>query len=112
MTRDRTRTLVCVLAALVTAVAVTDNGPIRLGGRDAEAVVGRPGTPVSYAGVARRTARRTTYRTAAYTGAYAGPPAVAALPAGCVYGGGIYSCGATRYRAYYDGPNLVYVVVQ
>ena len=30
---------------------------------DAEAVIGRPLTPVSYAGVARRTARRTVYAT-------------------------------------------------
>jgi hypothetical protein len=40
----------------------------------AEAVVGRPATPVSVAGVARRTTRRTVVRTSAY---------VAALPHGC-----------------------------
>jgi hypothetical protein len=35
---------------------------------DAFAVVGRPLTPVSYAGVARRTARRTARRNAYYYG--------------------------------------------
>jgi hypothetical protein len=53
----------------------------------AEAVIGRPATPMSYAGVARRTTRR-----AAYAGAYAGaaygaayaPPPVAYAPRACV----------------------------
>ena len=42
----------------------------------AQAVIGRPLTPMSYAGVARRTTRR-----AAYRGAYAAPPVYAAPPA-------------------------------
>jgi hypothetical protein len=45
----------------------------------AEAVIGRPLTPMSYAGVARRTTRRAAYAGAAYAGAasayaYAAPP--------------------------------------
>jgi hypothetical protein len=48
----------------------------------AEAVIGRPLTPLSYAGVARRTTRR------AYGGVYAAPyvaaPVVVAPRAGCV----------------------------
>ena len=36
---------------------------------DAEAVIGRPVTPVSYAGVARRTTRRAVYATSASTSA-------------------------------------------
>lgn len=35
--------------------------PLSLGPEEAEAVVGRPLTPVSYAGVARRTVRRARY---------------------------------------------------
>lgn len=70
------------------------------------AVVGRPLTPVSYAGVARRTSRRTARRTAARTTAY-----MSTLPAGCTPAGGVYTCGAVTYRSYYDGPNLVYVKV-
>lgn len=59
-----------------------------------EARVGRPLTPVSVAGVARRTARRTVHRTTAY---------VATLPAGCstvvVEGVSVYQCGTTYYQA-------------
>ena len=82
---------------------------------DAWAVVGMPLTPVSYAGVARRTTRRVvateTVAAAAATPAVATIPA---LPPGCVEtnrGGVIYQqCGTTFYRPYYQGPNLVYVV--
>jgi hypothetical protein len=52
----------------------------------AEAVIGRPLTPMSYAGVARRTTRRAAYA-GAYAGAatanayaYAAPPPVYAAP--------------------------------
>lgn len=69
---------------------------------DAQARVGRPATPVSVAGVSRRTTRRVVRRTA-YT--------VAALPAGCVYGnyyGGYYHrCG----NVYYEQSGNVYVQV-
>lgn len=95
---------------------------------DALAIVGRPLTPVSYAGVARRTARRTVaYQGAATaaavgTGVAVGAAAGAAsaypvtgLPAGCsttVTGGVSYqSCGGTYYRPYYQGPDVVYVPV-
>jgi hypothetical protein len=75
--------------------------------REASAVIGRPLTPMSYAGVARRTARRSAYVGAAY-----GAPTITALPAGCGFAVGIYTCGAVRYRPYYDGPTVVYQVVQ
>jgi hypothetical protein len=90
------------------------------------AVVGRPLTPMSYAGVARRTARRSAYYGGGYHGAapYYAPGAAAAtataayltaLPPGCastVHGGATYyGCGDTYYRPQYDGPNVVYVVV-
>jgi hypothetical protein len=58
----------------------------------AEARIGRPLTPLSYAGVARRTARRTVRRTVART---------TVLPAGCVYGlyygAYYYNCGGIYY---------------
>jgi hypothetical protein len=55
----------------------------------AQAVIGRPLTPMSYAGVARRTTRRAAYAGAAYGAgaayAYAAPPVYAAPPP--AYGG-------------------------
>jgi hypothetical protein len=55
---------VAVLASIfflggVTASIGTWN--LKLGPEDAEAIIGRPATPVSGAGVARRTVRRTAY---------------------------------------------------
>lgn len=72
---------------------------------NAQARVGRPATPGSVAGVARRSSRRTTRRVIR-RGAY-----VAALPAGCrqtsVDGYAVYSCGGAYYQASGGG----YVVV-
>lgn len=68
----------------------------------AQARIGRPLTPVSIAGVARRTTRRVIRRTAV---------TVAALPAGCVRtyvsGTPVWRCG----RAYYQPYRGSYVVV-
>jgi hypothetical protein len=69
--RNMFRTLFVLLVALVTSVVDLSPGPTLV--RQAEAVVGRPLTPVSYAGVARRTSRRTTRR-AVYAGAAAPSP--------------------------------------
>lgn len=72
----------------------------------AEAVIGRPLTPLSYAGVARRTARRTARRVARRTAYY-----LTALPPSCVYGpyydAYYYNCGGS----YYVRDNDVYVQV-
>lgn len=61
----------------------------------AEARVGRPITPISVAGVARRTTRRMVYRTNVY---------VSVLPRGCtvvtINGSGYHHCGATYYQPY------------
>ena len=63
--------------------------------REAEARVGRPATPLSVAGVARRTTRRTIRRTTAY---------VATLPRGCttviIEGMALHQCGRTYYQPY------------
>jgi hypothetical protein len=50
----------------------------------AEARIGRPLTPMSYAGVARRTTRRTVAVGAAAGAAYYAAPPVAVAPGGCV----------------------------
>ncbi|MGD8269481.1 MAG: hypothetical protein PVH69_04855 [Desulfobacterales bacterium] len=61
----------------------------------AEARIGRPLTPVSVAGVARRTTRRTIRRTAVYA---------ATLPRGCstvvIEGTTLHQCGGTYYQPY------------
>ena len=107
--------------------------------REAGAVVGVPWSPVSMAGVARRTTRRAvlvTESSAAYEQQAAaqqqaataqqpaappeGAPAlgtvVAKLPAGCApetIGGVQYQkCGGAYYRAAFQSNNLVYVVTQ
>lgn len=68
----------------------------------AEARVGRPATPGSVAGVARRTTRRTIRR-----GAYVG-----AIPAGCAYGSyygySLYYCGGVYYQKSGGGYVVVY----
>jgi hypothetical protein len=68
----------------------------------AEARVGRPATPGSVAGVARRTTRRTFRR-----GAY-----IARIPAGChygsYYGNSLYYCGGTYYQKSGSGYVIVY----
>ena len=69
----------------------------------AQAVIGRPLTPMSYAGVARRTSRRMIYATSVYA---------ATLPAGCrtviIEGTSLYQCGGT----YYQTSGSRYVVVR
>jgi hypothetical protein len=71
--------LVCVVGGA--ALMVSDVASITSGNlvTTASAVIGRPLTPVSYAGVARRT----TYRAATY-GAAAGAAYGAAAGSGCV----------------------------
>jgi hypothetical protein len=112
------RSSLFVAIATLLAVGEVDHQGVKLAAREAHAVIGRPLTPMSYAGVARRTARRTTRRNVyaggygyGYGGAHAAG-VVTTLPAGCGFGAGIYTCGAVRYRPYYDGPTVVYHVVQ
>ncbi len=72
---------------------------------DAEARIGRPLTPLSYAGVARRTTRRVVRRSAIY---------VSTLPAGCgqvnINGAMYWQCGATYYQQ--SGTQYVQVYVE
>jgi hypothetical protein len=70
----------------------------------AEARVGRPWTPLSYAGVARRTTRRVITRSTIYA---------ASLPAACVHvtvnGAAVWRCGGIYYQAYNGRYVIVYV---
>jgi hypothetical protein len=116
------RKYLILIASLVAIGAVTDTGPLMLGCNRAEAVIGRPLTPMSYAGVARRTTRRAVYAgaaTGAYGGgAYYGAPVVRStavvttLPTDCgqiaTADGVYYQCGAARYEPYYSGSTVVY----
>jgi hypothetical protein len=100
------KTAVVWLAGIVGLVGLEIGGELGIHGvsviADAQARVGRPLTPVSVAGTARRTTRRVVRRTA-YT--------IAALPAGChygpYYGGTYYNCGGV----YYEPSGSVYVQV-
>lgn len=99
----------CMVLIFLTVLLVDENpSQILFGGSvtsEAEARIGRPLTPVSYAGVARRTTRRVVRRTAVY---------VSTLPAGCAQvsiNGAIYwQCGTTFYQQ--SGSQYVVVEVQ
>ena len=134
-----------VLGSALAALFAADLAPdsplgLRFVG-DAHALIGRPLTPMSYAGVARRTTRRVvateaTVATAATASAAAAaaqpkppppPPQAAgpvpigtvvhALPPGCaatpIKGVEYYNCApGVYYRAVFQGNNLVYVSAQ
>lgn len=95
MTGVKRRTLQAVLAAIVGmgALTVGDLLPIPSGHfvTTADARIGRPLTPFSYAGVARRTTRRAVY--GAY-GAYGAPP---------VYGGAVVGRRCVQVATVYGG---------
>ncbi|MCP3866560.1 MAG: hypothetical protein GY703_00380 [Gammaproteobacteria bacterium] len=88
-----------IAAALVADVWVSTGFIVE----NTEARLGRPMTPVSVAGVARRTTRRTIRRTTMYA---------ATLPRGCtkiiIEGTTLHQCGTT----YYQTSGSQYVVVK
>lgn len=98
------RTIAILLALLTTGLLANSvfNSGIMI--KDAQARIGRPLTPVSVAGVARRTTRRTIRRTAVYA---------ATLPRGCttvvIEGATLHQCGGTYYQPY--GNQYVVVTV-
>lgn len=67
----------------------------------AEARVGRPATPLSVAGVARRTTRRTLRRLHYYS----------ALPAGCYWRAPYHYCGGIYYEPSVQNGQTVYIIV-
>jgi hypothetical protein len=90
--------------------------------RDAQAIIGMPWTPFSFAGAARRSVRRGAFYGAAMgAGAAVGAAAVGsvamphpygmpapmvALPPGCVPG---MPCGGVVYQPRYQGTTIIYV---
>jgi hypothetical protein len=96
---------VSLFIALVISFPVVDNASI-LFVRNAEARIGRPGSPTSVAGVARRTTRRTVRRHRYVT----------TLPRGCTTvvtrGVTYHRCGGVYYQPSYQGTQLVYVEVE
>jgi hypothetical protein len=102
--RKRLRTIV-VVSGLIITVLLTDGwlaGSLFVG--DAQAVIGRPRTPRSVAGVARRTTRRRIRRSTIY---------IATLPRGCttvvIEGATLHYCGGTYYQPYGSQYVVVYV---
>lgn len=112
MTRARISVIAiaCGILLLGDATASLVPGRIHVGGfhmgglflGEAQARLGRPATPRSVGGVARRTTRRVVRRSTIY---------IAALPAGCVVtpinGVNYWRCGG----AYYQSSGNRYVVV-
>lgn len=106
MTRRRSK--LAAIAAAATAMVLADSidsiAPFAGFVSEAHAVLGRPATPGSVAGVARRTTRRVIRRSAIY---------VNTLPAACarvtVNGVAVWSCGGTYYQPYGGRYVVVYI---
>lgn len=98
------RVVIATVALLATGAAVDGVSSRGMVTAPASAVVGRPATPVSVAGAARRTTRRVIRRSTIYA---------ATLPVGCssIYIDGVmvYQCGATYYQPYNNQYVVVYV---
>src|SRR5262249_3903878 len=78
----------------------------------AEARIGRPGTPMSVAGVARRQNRRAVYGGGVYGGGlYRGGLYRAGLYGGALYGAALYGDGVAGYgpygATYIDSPGAI-----
>ena len=107
-TRTALRTIAMACLLLAAGFVVDDTLapwlPASLVTNEAQARVGRPATPVSVAGVARRTTRRAIRRSTIY---------VATLPTSCtqvnIEGTVLMSCGGTYYQAHGTQYVVVYV---
>lgn len=126
-----------LLVPLLWSLELTPENPWRPGWvAEAQALIGRPLTPLSYAGVARRTTRRFIATDAAMMATLPAPlpptqtvvtttpvaaaPAlpkgtvVSALPSGCesseISGKTVFACGSVIYKPQFQSGNLVYVV--
>ncbi|MCW8799909.1 MAG: hypothetical protein OQK71_03170 [Desulfobacter sp.] len=97
------RTIIIVCSFLMAGTGIDGALNTQVITKDAQARIGRPGTPASVAGVARRTTRRVIRRTTVY---------VATLPGGCttvvVEGATLHQCGGTYYQPYQNQ----YVIVE
>ena len=102
--RAKVRTIV-IGCSLFAACLLVDGGfHNKIVVSEAEARVGRPATPGSVAGVARRTTRRRIRRSTIY---------VASLPRGCttvvIDGTTLQQCGGTYYQTHGSQYVVVYV---
>ena len=101
MTRTRPSAFQISLAAAagLALLTVNDVSPTTSGYfvTKAHAIIGRPMTPMSYAGVARRTTRREAYGVGAYGGyrgyGYGAAAVGAAAVGAAAYGGAAYGAG-------------------
>lgn len=105
MTMKTTLKAMVIGFILIAAGLLTDAGlPVGFGVSEVQAIIGRPMTPGSVAGVARRTTRRRIRRSTIY---------LATLPRGCstvnVNGAPLWLCGGTYYQAYNSQYVIVYV---
>ncbi len=104
--KTRAKAWIILIGCSLLAAGLLVDGGFHIGMvvSEAEAVIGRPATPGSVAGVARRTTRRTIRRTSRY---------VATLPRGCstvvIEGTTLHHCGGTYYQPY--GNQFVVVIV-
>ena len=96
---------VAAIAAFSAEIEIRDVGGARLDVTlaipAAEARVGRPATPLSVAGVTRRTTRRTVARISYYS----------ALPAGCYWRAPYHYCGGIYYEPVVQGGQTTYIIV-
>ena len=105
MTLTKTFRTIAIGCSLFAAALLID-GWLQVGFvvNDAQARIGRPLTPLSYAGVARRTTRRVIRRSTIYA---------ATLPRGCttvvVNGATMHLCSGTYYQPYQGQYVVVYV---
>ena len=103
-----TKALIGAVAAMVAfSVEIEFSGvdgarlDVTLAVPSAEARIGRPATPLSVAGVARRTTRRTVRRVNYYS----------ALPAGCYWRAPYHYCGGIYYEPTVQNGQDVYIIV-
>ena len=103
--KARVKVWIIAIGCLVATGLIIDVwSPVNLVSSDVEARVGRPATPGSVAGVARRTTRRSIRRSTIY---------IASLPRGCttiiIEGTTLQQCGGTYYQTH--GTQYVQVYV-
>ncbi len=96
---------VAAIVAFSAEIEIRDVGGARLDVTlaipTAEARIGRPATPLSVAGVARRTTRRSIARATYYH----------SLPAGCYWRAPYHYCGGIYYQPVVQGSQTTYIIV-
>lgn len=98
------RILIIGICLVTVSITVDELFDTKFVTTDVEARIGRPMTPLSVAGVARRTTRRVIRRSTIYA---------ATLPRGCstvvIEGARLHQCGSSYYQPYNNQYVVVYV---